>query len=969
MERRILFCVMFVFVFACSLFSASYPVLKPLRVNEKITIDGMLNESAWEKADVAKNFVLLGKENNPSPLPTEVRVLYDDAALYIGAVCYVTDVKKIRATGKQRDIDISSDDVFEIFLDPGQSRQNYYHIMINTLNTIYDAYCTRKGGSWDQTWNGNFDTAVSIQDNKWNLEVRIPFSILQLTPDVKQDWGINFGREGGSSRFAVSYWSPAGGFHVPEGFGTLAGIDVDFSKFFLRLEEMSLHSYLTDDRNGNVNMSASLVNETGKHLSLNTRVLFFQEGSKKGEIVKQIQIEKDGVKNINLLGAGITPGQYDVNIFVDYQKTNQNLFSLWKKVEISDVPFSARMTKPCYRQTIYDTEKKKEVEIFLQFFGDSKIASALEFYGRILDSKGVEIKKATATIDAKNLSILNFDANELPVGKYTVEISLKDKSGNSFGNIVKKFQRVAPSPLEVRIDEKHRLLVAGKPFLSQQIFGMFNGAKGEFGWKECYEGGFNTGGYASVSQLEDAVKYKCMLTPHVNLKSKDKPGILAWYWHEEADIHTDTIPEKIVKEYKSLCEEDPYHPVEMLLYNSGMFKGVFGEMCDIYTIEPYLYPCYTDTPEKLQNRMNRFIGWLNAIMEAVRMQSVKLESQKAGLAVMQGWDGRAWDQRYHREPSPSRIPSFVEERAMTWLALIHGFTSIGYYNFIIDYWTMEMNPLFWEGLRAVNQEIRMLSDVLLEGEDITERIAQPGSGVKGSVHYQIREYNGDIYVFAVNTTAQNLRFEIPLPTEASKKKFFVISENRTLSTKKGMLSDSFGPFGVHLYTTAGPLSCSTTAGMLKDKIFLKAPQRIHQKGNLASQFSGAKVSSSFKHWNVDHSMFATDDDPFTCWVPSSFFKEGLKIRKPSDWLQVEFPKTEKIKKVIIRSYKPKYQPDPDRVLSDYTIEYWNGKEWVSLASVKGNKKEIITHTFKPVETQKVRIVVTGGLYVGEFEVY
>ena len=306
---------------------------------------------------------------------------------------------------------------------------------------------------------------------------------------------------------------------------------------------------------------------------------------------------------------------------------------------------------------------------------------------------------------------------------------------------------------------------------------------------------------------------------------------------------------------------------------------------------------------------------------------------------------------------------------MSWLALIHGFTGIGYYNYLIDYWAMDMNPLFWEGLRAVNQEIKLLSEIILEGRDITSPAGAGGTALSGRIHYQIREFGRDRYIFAANTSSEKVRWELPLPPGPVNRRYSVVSENRSVTDRRGILTDSFEPFAVHLYKTGAPLANPATSRMLKDDLFIKAPARVHRTGNLASQFSGAKTSSSFSHMNVNHSMFATDDDPLTCWAPSTYFQPGHRSRKPSDWLQVEFPKAERIGKIIIRSYRPKYQPDPVQVLSDYTLEYWNGSAWANLASAQNDRKEIKEHRFAVVETCKVRLTVTKGLYVGEFEVY
>ena len=64
-------------------------MLKAVRITEKITLDGRLEEPSWKLAIPAANFIqLLPNNGEPSAERTEVRILYDDDNLYVGFVCF-----------------------------------------------------------------------------------------------------------------------------------------------------------------------------------------------------------------------------------------------------------------------------------------------------------------------------------------------------------------------------------------------------------------------------------------------------------------------------------------------------------------------------------------------------------------------------------------------------------------------------------------------------------------------------------------------------------------------------------------------------------------------------------------------------------------------------------------------------------------------------------------------------------------
>jgi hypothetical protein len=211
----------------------------------------------------------------------------------------------------------------------------------------------------------------------------------------------------------------------------------------------------------------------------------------------------------------------------------------------------------------------------------------------------------------------------------------------------------------------------------------------------------------------------------------------------------------------------------------------------------------------------------------------------------------------------------------------------------------------------------------------------------------------------------------------------VISEAREVTLSENRFSDTFEPFGVHLYTTRHPLPPLVMEKVLRDPLLSQEPKKERDPDNLAGEGNGARASSSYPYISFqDSPAFAIDGDPRTCWFTQRWgpnagpvrpededWIKNLKQTWQNDWLRVDFPRPVEVGRIEIVSWRPRYYPDPVNVLSDYEIQYLQGQEWPPLLKKQGNDQERITHTFSPVTTSGLRLIVTGGLYVAELKAY
>ncbi len=176
-----------------SLFS-HLPEIHAVRLPSPVVIDGVLSEPAWQQIEPVTRFIQRDPIQGGEPSQkTEVRVAFDDAALYIGARMWDSAPDSIIARLARRDAFVTSDQ-FNVFLDPFHDGRNGYYFEINAAGTINDG--TLFNNDWDESsWDGVWQGKTHRDAQGWSAELRIPFSQLRFKKQERYLWGINFRRD------------------------------------------------------------------------------------------------------------------------------------------------------------------------------------------------------------------------------------------------------------------------------------------------------------------------------------------------------------------------------------------------------------------------------------------------------------------------------------------------------------------------------------------------------------------------------------------------------------------------------------------------------------------------------------------------------------------------------------------------------------------------------------------------------
>ncbi len=200
-----------------------HPTLHAVRATSPIAIDGDLSDAAWQAAPEFTDFTQHDpNDGKPSSLPTSVRIVYDDKAIYIGAK--LTDDHRPTALNARRD-NFVNDDFLSINIDPQHDRLSGNAFTVTPAGQQLDTVLYNDIGE-DVSWDGVWESATKIVPDGWIAEVRIPYSQLRFPERDHHVWGINITRRTTRLNEVVRIVNtPKGGTGFVSHFADVDGID------------------------------------------------------------------------------------------------------------------------------------------------------------------------------------------------------------------------------------------------------------------------------------------------------------------------------------------------------------------------------------------------------------------------------------------------------------------------------------------------------------------------------------------------------------------------------------------------------------------------------------------------------------------------------------------------------------------------------------------------------------------------
>ena len=927
-------------------------------------IDGMLDDAGWSTAKVYGDFTRAESdqpEHTPAPVQTRFRVLRDDEAVYVGVECDEPLADQIKAQTPWRDGAVWGDDCVEIFFDPAGEGRYFHQLMVNPRGTIYDCHNADYGLVSSKLWNGAFTAAgkVDLEAKRWTAEVKIPFGALVLGDNAQSTWLWNVTRErkpaGGNQ---LSTWSPLkGNFHQPRLFGKLTGLPSNYQAFRLSLGEPQVGVSRASSGRFTLTMSLPVENQTGAALRLQPTASALL---KPDSVVQAdpVSLAVGGSTTIAFPPLQLSGSAPQTNIvFTLIDADGKVLKAACKSLASEYKPLSITIFQPCYRNTIYATQKLTTVEFGVALSAQVQ-QQAKQIRYQLLDESNRVLQRGGARPD-QLAQPLRLSANDIPLGHYRLVVEVTDGE-DVIAQAETPLHRVGPPPAghEVRIDEHRNLLVDGEPILP---IGWYGGIpddprpevmalqdivtpavinppdKGNI--REAYE---QDGTYTVASVENGRLFYSFNLwrgdkkdqavirdelhtltAPSELMKEfatklvdtvRGEPGLLGYYIADEPEIHD--VPSSYLENYyQFLCELDPYHPV---FVTNDTIDGIVthGYKCaDVIDPDPYS-PQWGYVPN--------FLNKVNEVASRGKATYVTL------------WHSTG-ETHFNRDLGSSPAYPYQVFRNQYLVSVALG--AKGWTAYTSAFYLPEIEYRY--GLPFVWRELRFLQPAIVAPAPAEPPVAEPAQGLA----VWAREVKGKVYLLAVNYGTDARDATLRWPGLGSRTILPVVSEDRQVEVKQGAFRDHFAVGEAHVYTDdpAG-LKLATTKQVEAELAQRKAA--AIQPGNLFHLSRGVRARCSdgyYAPWFEQYYYYALngiDDD--LGWFANRWRKEPV-------WFELTLPKPSELGRVVITS--------PN--LSDFTLEAIAPDGSAQKAEVTGNQADPVTVNFAhPVPCLKLRLTVT-----------
>ncbi len=198
------------------------PQLRAVKIMGSPVIDGTVHhDSTWMSIKPVRGLVQTQPEaGQPASEITEIRIAYNDEALFVSAICHDRSPETLVVSDARRDASLDNTDAFIMIFDTYHDGQNGFVFGTNPLGIEYDGQVDNEGqgnrsanrqqrgiiGGFNLNWDASWTVKTSVDTHGWSAEFAIPFSTLRYRSGRDQVWGLNFRRNIRKNN-EISYWA------------------------------------------------------------------------------------------------------------------------------------------------------------------------------------------------------------------------------------------------------------------------------------------------------------------------------------------------------------------------------------------------------------------------------------------------------------------------------------------------------------------------------------------------------------------------------------------------------------------------------------------------------------------------------------------------------------------------------------------------------------------------------------------
>ncbi|MBU0476921.1 hypothetical protein KKB68_02875, partial [Patescibacteria group bacterium] len=418
-----------------------------------------------------------------------------------------------------------------------------------------------------------------------------------------------------------------------------------------------------------------------------------------------------------------------------------------------------------------------------------------------------------------NSSLVYTPSSLLSVALHTVVLNISDNAGNTLSDTwYFSVKETIPTEISFRADKI--MLIDGEPFFPITMYGTGIYGRGvppaeDYGviYSELQGAGFNSTQAYDTARTRVALMYEQAAAndlmiyffptatgdDYTDLYDNEtdaasniydeinESALIGWYIGD--DTSATATASQLTRLHKVATDVDPYHPT-IIAVEANFYKS--AGTSDIFMLENY--PLISDS-----NQISEGVTLLTDTVDALEESG---NSSQSFWSLVQAF---GCQEEPCDDPDNSyygfgwRMSTFQETKSLTYLSIIYGAKGIAFY--IYSY---ASNPEdFWASLKSFTGELETLQPVLVSSDSNNYYSVEIEGDVEDSegydaVHTLLKEYNGKLYLFAVNTANETVSATFQLSEDPSL--IDVEFESRSISTASKSFSDSFGAFEEHIYS-------------------------------------------------------------------------------------------------------------------------------------------------------------------------
>ncbi len=730
------------------------PTVTAVQLAEAPTIDGKLTDACWQQPAQIRNFLVLGQDEQATN-QTEAWVACDSQNLYIALKAFDAEMPKLKATAKDRDGRVFSDDCLEIFLDTALDHFHLIQFALNPVGTRFDRAGDAAGSlpDWDIDWT----VRTARGTDHWSAEVAIPFAGLPFGADQGNTWGLNIARERAADG-ELSTWAPLSDvFAKPAQFGTVE-VEADLTPYLVEL--------IVDEWGrgiqGQNTLTLTIANHSAVERDLSVRLTIAPPDEKPRDIVVPV---------------GSVPGNGTAEAEVTYQVFQEGSHALMLAVaEAANLREDEPAASVGRRISIASTA---EFSVYKSFYRDQVTVGydlrvpddTLRQYTVTAQLKAAGEDEVLDEAWAKSITapkgLLRLNTGTLPMGQYEIHATLTDPAKRVVAEDILRFPQLRDNTVQdrlVTVRDDNMLIVEGKPFFP---LGIYERPGSELALQRLADAGFNvcaaTAGPKTAKIVLDKAREQGLhvwlpISSTLDLSSdrekrlkalheyaeglRDHPGLLCWESIDEPAWGSRSA-EGLYEGYCVMRELDQQHPVWMnhaprnlistlAYYNRG--ADIAG--CDIYPVPE---------PQSQSNLPNKTIS---VVADETEKNRTAVCGEKPIFMVLQGF---GWKE-LSRTPegiANAVLPTFEQSRFMAYDAIVHGANGLLYWG---THYTQKPSR-FYSELKTLISELACIHDVLASRTYVGRRGAPPVPQPEGIAVLRKLTDNG-AFIIAVNETPE-----------------------------------------------------------------------------------------------------------------------------------------------------------------------------------------------------------------------